>query len=173
MFYSSSDDSDDTIHNGFDEDQMEVKAKLLQNTNVTAEERFSVDFNAHEKLTLSAREESDSLMELESDISRIEPAISASVEGNIPEIKRKLQEKIEEIYQNQEETPEANVTGFIVTVEKLIKLQTIIFVVKYLSGILKDLYFYCNRSAQTIIMGIGTQVKFYAQEEATRFTPSI
>ena len=44
-------------------------------------------------------------MELESDISRIEPAISASVEGNILEIKRKLQE-------NQEETPETNATHF-------------------------------------------------------------
>ena len=121
MFYSSSDDSDDTIHNGFDEDQMEVNAKLLQNTNVTAKERFSVDFNAHEKLTLSTREESDSLMELESDISRIEPAIPAFVEGNIPEIKRKLQEKFEETYQNQEETPETNVTRFLVTLEKLIE----------------------------------------------------
>ena len=120
LFYSSSDDSDDTIHNGFDEGQVEVIAKLLQNTNVTPDERFPVDFNVHEKLILSTKEESDSLMELESDISRIEPAISASVEGNILETKRKLQEKFEEIYQNQEETPETNVTRFLATVEKLI-----------------------------------------------------
>ena len=122
MFCSSSDDSDDTIHNGFNEDQMEVIAKLLQNT-VTADERFPVDFNIHEKLTLSTKEKKDSLMELESDIRRIEPAISASVEGNVPEIKRKLQEKFEQIYQNQEQTPETNVTRFLVTVEKLIVLE--------------------------------------------------
>ena len=114
MFCPSSDYSDDRIHNGFDEDQMEAIAKLLQDTNVTADERFPVDFNVQEKLTLSTKEESDSLMELESDMSRIDPAISASVEGNIPEIKRKLQEKFEEIYQNQEETSETNVTRFLV-----------------------------------------------------------
>ena len=34
MFCSNSDDSD-TVHNGFDEDQMEVIAKLLQNTNMS------------------------------------------------------------------------------------------------------------------------------------------
>ena len=62
-------------------------------------------------------------MELESDISRIEQAISTSVEGNTPETKRKLPEKFEEIYQNQEETPETNVTRFLVTVENLIKLK--------------------------------------------------
>ena len=122
MFCPSSDCSDDTIHNGFDEDQMEAIAKLLQDT-VTADERFPVDFYVQEKLTLSTKEESDSLMELESDMRRIDPAISASVEGNIPEIKRKLQEKFEEIYQNQEETPETNVTRFLVTVENLIKLK--------------------------------------------------
>ena len=120
MFYSSSDDSDDTIHNGFDEGQVEVIAKLLQNTNVTPDERFLVDFHVHEKLILSTKEESDSLMELESGISRIEPAISASVEGNFLETKRKLPEKFEEIYQNQEETPETNVIRFLATVEKLI-----------------------------------------------------
>ena len=102
---------------------MELIAKPLQKTNATADEIFPVDFNVHKKLTLSTKEENDSLMELESDISRIEPAISASVEGNIPEIKRKLQEKFEEIYQNQEETPETNVTRFFVTVEKLIELK--------------------------------------------------
>ena len=123
MFCPSSDYSDDTLHNGFDEDQIEAIAKLLQDNNVTADERFAVDFNVQEKLTLSTKEESDSLMELESDISRIEPAISTSVEGDIPEIKRKLQEKFEEIYQNQEETPETNVIRFLVTVENLIKLK--------------------------------------------------
>ena len=54
-------------------------------------------------------------------------------------------------------------------------LRVITFVVKHLnlSGILKDLYLYHNGKALTIIRGIGTQVKFYVQEEATRFTPSI
>ena len=47
---------------------------------------------------MSTKEESDSFMELENDISRIKPAIFASLEGNIPEIKRKLQEKFK-IYQ--------------------------------------------------------------------------
>ena len=122
MFCSSSDDSDDTIHNGFDEDQMEVIVKLLQNT-VIADERFPIDFNVHEKLTLSTKEKNDSLMELERDVRRIKPAISASVEGNVPEIKRKLQEKFEQIYQNQEQTPETNVTRFLVTVEKHIELK--------------------------------------------------
>ena len=98
MFCSSSDNSDDTIHNSFDKDQMEAIAKLLQNTNVTGDERFLADFNVHEKLTLSTNDESDSLTELPGDISRIEPSISASVEGNILEIKEKLQEKFEEIY---------------------------------------------------------------------------
>ena len=98
MFCCSSDNSDDTIHNGFDKDHMEAIAKLLQNTNVTGDERFLADFNVHEKLTLSTNEESDSLTELPDDISRIEPSISASVEGNILEIKEKLQEKFEEIY---------------------------------------------------------------------------
>ena len=45
MFCSSSDDSDDTIHNGFDEDQTEVIAKLLKNT-VAADERFLVDLKS-------------------------------------------------------------------------------------------------------------------------------
>ena len=98
MFCSSSDNSDDTIHNSFDKDQMEAIAKLLQNTNVTGDERFLVDFNVHEKLTLSPNEEIDSLTELPSDISRIEPSFSASVEGSILKIKEKLQEKLEEIY---------------------------------------------------------------------------
>ena len=120
MFFSFSDDSDDTIHYGFDEYQTEVIAKLQQNTSVTPDERFPVDFNVYEKLALSTKEDSDSLMELESYIIRIEPAISASVEGNFLETKRKLQEKFEEIYQNQEETPETNVTRFLATVEKLI-----------------------------------------------------
>ena len=54
-------------------------------------------------------------------------------------------------------------------------LRIITFVVKHLSlsGVLKDLYFYCNGSALRIILGIGTQVTFYVQDEATRFTPSI
>ena len=54
MFCPSSDYSDDTIHNGFDEDQMEAIAKLLQDT-VTADERFPVDFYVQEKLTLSTK----------------------------------------------------------------------------------------------------------------------
>ena len=62
-------------------------------------------------------------MELESDMSRTKPAISASVDGRIPEVKRKLPEKFEEIYQNQEETPETNVARFLVTVKNLIKLK--------------------------------------------------
>ena len=45
-------------------------------------------------------------MELESDISWIEPVISAPAEGNFLEIKRELQKQFEEIYQNPEETPE-------------------------------------------------------------------
>ena len=73
--------------------------------------------NVYEKLT-STKDESE-----ESDLSRIEPAISASVKGNILEIKRKLHEKCEEIYKNQEETSETNVTRFLVTVEKLIELM--------------------------------------------------
>ena len=64
---------------------MEAIAELLQNTNVTADERFPVDSNDHEKLTLSTKEESGCLMELESDISRTGTAISGSVEGNIQE----------------------------------------------------------------------------------------
>ena len=51
MFCPSSDYSDDTLHNGFDEDQIEAIAKLLQDNNVTADERFAVDFNVQEKLT--------------------------------------------------------------------------------------------------------------------------
>ena len=101
---------------------MEVIVKLLQNT-VIADERFPIEFNVHEKLTLSTKEKNDSLMELERDVRRIKPAISASVEGNVPEIKRKLQEKFEQIYQNQEQTPETNVTRFLVTVEKHIELK--------------------------------------------------
>ena len=49
MFYLGSDDSDDAVHDGFDEDQMEAIAKLLRNTNVTVDERFSVYFNVHER----------------------------------------------------------------------------------------------------------------------------
>ena len=73
---------------------METIAELLQNTNVIAAERFPVDSFDHEKLTLSTKEESGCLMELESDISRTGTAISGSVEGNIQGKKRKLQEKI-------------------------------------------------------------------------------
>ena len=123
MFCPSSDYSHDTFHNGFDEDQMEAIAKLLQGTNIIADERFPVDFNVHEKLKLSIKEISDSLMELESDMSRTKPAISASVDGRIPEVKRKLPEKFEEIYQNQEDTHETNVARFLVTVKNLIKLK--------------------------------------------------
>ena len=153
MFCPSSDYSHDTIHNGFDEDQMEAIAKLHQGTNVIADERFPVDFNVHEKLKLSIKEISDSLMELESDMSRTKPAISASVDGRIPEVKRKLPERDQGAHM----------------------LRILAFVVKHLnlSGILKDLYFYCNGSGLTIVLSIGTQMKFYVQEEATRFTPSI
>ena len=47
MFCPTSDDSNDTTHNGYDEDQMETIAKLLQNINVTGDERLLVDFNVH------------------------------------------------------------------------------------------------------------------------------
>ena len=39
-----------------------------------------------------------------------------------------------------------------------------------LSGILRDLYFHCNGCALIIILGIGTQLKCYVQEEETRFS---
>ena len=45
--------------------------------------------NVYEKLTLSTKEESE-----ESDLSRVEPAISASVKGNILEIKKKTAGKM-------------------------------------------------------------------------------
>ena len=62
-------------------------------------------------------------MKLESNISRIEPSISASVEGNIREINKNLLKKLKEVYQSQEETPETTVTHFHVTIKKLIELK--------------------------------------------------
>ena len=73
---------------------MEAIAELLQNTNVIADERFPVDSSDHEKLTLSTKEESGCLMELESDISRTGTAISGSVEGNIQEKKENCRKNL-------------------------------------------------------------------------------
>ena len=176
MFCPTSDDSNDTIHNGYDEDQMETIAKLLQNTNVTGDERRLVDFTVHEKLTLSTKEERDSLMKLESNISRIEPSISASVEGNIPETNKNLLKKLKEVYQSQEETPEINVTHFHVTIKKLIESKG--SRCKYVT----DSSICCKTpefdrdtqgSALLLQLGIGTQVNFYVQEEAARLPPLI
>ena len=112
MFYLGSDDSDDAIHDGFDEDQMGAIAKLLRNTNVTVDERFSVYFNVHERREWFCYEK----------WYRIKPA-SANLHFCGRKHPGNKTETLEEIYQNQEEIPKSNVTRFVVTVEKLIELK--------------------------------------------------
>ena len=98
--------------------------KLLKNMEVTADESFSVDFNVHEKLTFH-NNCSLSFMDIENEQSRYEPEICATVEGNITEIKEKLERQYDQMLHenNDQYTSGTDCDRFLVTLSKLIELK--------------------------------------------------
>lgn len=102
---------DDVVEEGFTEETVNSLANVLDK--LAVKDDMSIDFNIHQSFCLSqsndeileADSRNESNMDIEADESKLEPEISASIEGNLVEIKTKLASEFSKIFDSNPEMP--------------------------------------------------------------------
>jgi len=115
-------DDNEEIEHGLNQDQVEVITEILNGVNLN-DDSFEVDFDVNRTFTLDANEYDTSMMDIESETSQLNPTIDATFDGNLDEIKGRLEKGFDNIFSNKNHFSAVDNERFIISVDKLKELK--------------------------------------------------